>query len=302
MGTLDTTRTFTLKSNQTGNEYLLSTTSNGSAAIMSHARTVSETSQWFATVTELKAYYRLHTVSTGRQFALAVVNSEGENSARLYMSKTDKQVPGQYWRFDEWEDGTGYRLSNSLTGLDMHLDVHPTTLEPHIAPGDRPGQHWTLWSSTTPGTKTHGEGEASSGHQARPGSAVAGIVIGAVSALRLALLAAWRMFRIKKRGKKKKLEPEPREPKPGPLTDNNDSRTDQSPVPQSSSSRSPWNTASTLPQELDGDPDAVSPLSPFSVSVAGRNRGKDGNLSQVYELPSPLAELPGLPVTRNDVK
>ncbi|KAM7200907.1 hypothetical protein V8F20_005149 [Naviculisporaceae sp. PSN 640] len=295
MGTLDTTRTFTLKSNQTGSDYLLSTTRNGSAAIMSPARQVSESSQWFATVTELKAYYRLHTVFKGRAYALDVVNTNGENSTRLYLSKTNKKVPGQYWRFDEWEYGPGYRLSNNLTGLDMHLDVRPDTLEPFLAPGDRPGQHWTLWSSAMPGTSPSRE-SASSGSHAVSGRGIAGIVIGAISALGLTMLAALRMLRMRKR---KNRKPGHLEAKQAALADSSNSGADPSPVPESAISGFTWSTAGSQPQELAGDPDAVSPLSPFSASLVGKNWASGGNAPPVFELPSPLAELPDQPIKRN---
>lgn len=298
MGTLDTTQTFTLKSNQTGSDYLLSTTSAGSTAIMSPAREVSENSQWFATVTELKAYYRLHTVSKGRFYALDVVNTHGENSTRLYLSKTSKKILGQYWRFDEWEYGPGYRLSNNLTGLDMHLDVRVDTFEPFLAPGDRPGQHWILWSSTMPGNQTFGEG-VTSGSQAVSGCAIAGIVIGAISALGLAMLAALRVFQIRKRHNRKRGK---LEAKQAALAENSNSGTGPSPPPEPATSRFAWSTADAHTQELAGDPDAVSPLSPFSASLMENSWASGANPRPVYEVPSPLTELPDQPVSRKNVK
>ncbi len=53
---------------------------------------------------------------------------------------------------DRWSDkeSDGYRLSNKLTGPDLHLDLFADTLDAHLFGGDFLGQHWTLASASGP--------------------------------------------------------------------------------------------------------------------------------------------------------
>ena len=92
------------------------------------------------TETGLSPFYRLRTKLGGDGIALDVTNDTGTSSIRLCMTGTGS-YSGQYWRFDPWSSGSGYRLSSDFTDLGMHLGVYSDTLEPHLASGDFTGQH-----------------------------------------------------------------------------------------------------------------------------------------------------------------
>jgi len=105
--------------------------------------------QWFLTKVNSNQpgnFYRLHPASLGVGQSLDVVNEGGAvNSTKVKMAASG-DAPGQAWAFDRWsgDDADGYRLSNRLTGPDVHLDITGAPPDPHLFGGDFPGQHWLL--------------------------------------------------------------------------------------------------------------------------------------------------------------
>jgi len=105
--------------------------------------------QWFLTKVNSKLpgnFYRMHPASLGVGQSLDVVNEGGAvNSTRLEMAPSGDSA-GQAWAFDRWSDDLtdGYRLSNTLTGPDIHLDITGAPPDPHLFGGDFAGQHWIL--------------------------------------------------------------------------------------------------------------------------------------------------------------
>ncbi|KAF2111511.1 hypothetical protein BDV96DRAFT_184254 [Lophiotrema nucula] len=139
MGTLDLSSKYILT-----NAYTLSSkqlASNGDQIFMDGVGNT-DSHQWYLTSTTLSSYYRLHTVANGDTESLDVLNDNGTSSTSLQFYQTGS-YQGQYWRLDDWGDGT-FRLSNEYTGLDMHLDTYSGTLEPFLGDGDHTGQHWSF--------------------------------------------------------------------------------------------------------------------------------------------------------------
>lgn len=160
MATIDASKTYMFTNAYTQSPKALAAITGSSSVVMQGtAADVPKNQQWFLSATSLPPFYRLHTVAGGADLALDILNDSGTGSTGLRMTGTGTAT-GQYWRFDSWDGGSDFRLSNNYTGLDMHLDVYSDTLEPHLAPGDLSGQHWTLTevraaSSTTTAAVTH---------------------------------------------------------------------------------------------------------------------------------------------------
>lgn len=149
MTTIDTSKSYVLTNNYTTTRYHLG------AKLPDHVlmKAFKSSSQpeprkppdrWLFANTDRPGYYRLHSEETGfdKSSSLDVINDNGTNSLHVHLAKTGR-YSGQYWRLDDWGDGT-YKLTNTFTGRDRHLDVYSDTLQPHLAPGNCTGQHWTL--------------------------------------------------------------------------------------------------------------------------------------------------------------
>ncbi|KAF2731352.1 hypothetical protein EJ04DRAFT_388917, partial [Polyplosphaeria fusca] len=124
------------------NSYTLSSkqlASNGETVFMDSV-SEGDAHQWFLSSTTSTGYYRLHTAENGNSTALDVVNDNGTSSTGVHFADSG-DYSGQFWRFDDWGDGT-LRLSNAFTGPDMHLDTYSNTFEPFLGDGDHTGQHW----------------------------------------------------------------------------------------------------------------------------------------------------------------
>lgn len=147
MTSFNTSVIYTLTNSFTGATKFLAVDASGSSLVMVNGDSNSIppiSARWFLTTDNTPPYYHLHTLSLGQGKALDVLNDHGTSSTNLQMAATG-YYSGQLWRFDQWQTGGGgYRLSNSFTGLGMHLDVYSDTLLPHLASGDYSGQHWTL--------------------------------------------------------------------------------------------------------------------------------------------------------------
>ncbi|KAI1128485.1 hypothetical protein F5Y10DRAFT_240489 [Nemania abortiva] len=142
IATPDTSRIYTLTNAYTKSGKVLSAGERGLTLQMTEI--ISASAKWFLTPTAISPFYRLHTTSLGKGKSLDVVNENGTASVGLRMVATG-DYSGQFWRFDPWSTGGGYRLSNMFTGPAMHLDVYSDdTLQAHLASGDLTGQHWTL--------------------------------------------------------------------------------------------------------------------------------------------------------------
>jgi len=235
MATIDTTATYTLSNSYTGEGRLLAInpTDNTTPHLLAPSSLTSPPThaQWFLTVSDIAPFYHLHTLAGGPSRFLDVKDS---SMGLLRLTEPDTQLaPGQFWRFDIWEDasvgdngGEGvnyiYRLSNNLTGLDRHLDVYGDTLGPHLANGGRyaTGQYWRLGKvgsgGNSNGTRipiptgsgngtTEGSGKgvgmgpaAATTKDVLSVGAIAGIAIGSVAVLVLAAaLAAFLVLRKK---------------------------------------------------------------------------------------------------------
>ncbi|KAI1171134.1 hypothetical protein F4777DRAFT_566440 [Nemania sp. FL0916] len=146
MATLDTSRIYTLTAGSASTEKVLGTRSSGAGLEMVYAAsssTPSPSTQWFLAPTSKPFYYRLHMTSLGESWALDVVNDNGTSSVNVHMAATGS-YSGQFWRFDRWQTGDGYRLSNDFTGPEMHLGVDSPGRQPCLTSGDFLSQHWTL--------------------------------------------------------------------------------------------------------------------------------------------------------------
>jgi len=216
MSTLDLSSNYTLLNSFTGAAKALA--SSGDQLILDSVSTSSAQQQWYFTPTDLAGHYRLHTVTTGYDKSLDVYNDQGINSTRLVFASTGSYT-GQFWRFDAWGDNT-YRLSNNFTGQDMHLDVYSDTLVPHLASGDRTGQHWSLnrvqsltpsssnsSSSTTNSTSGTTSPTASPQSHSLSTGAIAGIAVGAFfGVLALLACAVFLLRRSKRQSQETKAE------------------------------------------------------------------------------------------------
>lgn len=182
-----------------------------------------EDHQWYLSSTDIDTFYRLHTLANGDSKALDVLNDNDVQSTTVRFSATGRYA-GQYWRFDNWGDGT-LRLSNNFTGPDKHLDTYADTLEAYLSDEEASGQHWTfskvgdLVSSATQVSSTsiaetssssassasilpapHGSSATKSQHPAISGGAIAGIVIGGLVAIALCICAVIFFLRSRRVG------------------------------------------------------------------------------------------------------
>ncbi|KAL6825604.1 carbohydrate-binding module family 13 protein [Trichoderma sp. SZMC 28015] len=145
MAAIDTSKLYVLKNSYTAANKILAMTSSGDSLSMVDAHNVTSNALWFLTPTTMSNYYRLHTIANGVKQSLDVIN-DGVENINLHMANTGN-YSGQFWRFDNWTpggQGYPYRLSNTFTGQDQHLDVYSDTLVAHLADGDHSGQHWDL--------------------------------------------------------------------------------------------------------------------------------------------------------------
>ncbi|KAF3914784.1 hypothetical protein ABW20_dc0101359 [Dactylellina cionopaga] len=232
MATIDTSKTYVLTNLFTGSSKPLSLSFDQThISIPDTVAADIHTQEWFVTTTDRLPYYRLHIVSLGDALSLDVINDNDINSINVYMTSTG-QYSGQYWRFDNWTSssvGGGYRLSNSFTGLNMHLDVNSGSLQAFLGTGDTSGQHWmldtpaastststsltsTATSSTAPTTATSGSAtntsapssNGSGSNSLSPG-VIAGIAVGGVAGI--ALIAVIIMFLLRRKKKQTGAEP-----------------------------------------------------------------------------------------------
>jgi len=189
---IDTSKTYVFTSRLTGEDLVfavdratVSSDSNTTTVKMANRIRASADGQWFLTKVNGKQpgiFYRVHPASLGVGQSLDVINEGGAvNSTRLKMSPSGDSS-GQAWAFDRWSDNEadGYRLSNKLSGPDVHLDVTGGSFEPHLSGGDFPGQHWTLGMPGQPSPPQGGQSMLSTG-------AIVGLAM--VAALGLGLLA-----------------------------------------------------------------------------------------------------------------
>jgi hypothetical protein len=160
--TIDTGKTYMFVSALTGADTVLAAMpdpgQNSSTLTMVGATKAGSAGQWFLTRVngnQPGLFYRVHPVSLGVAQSLDVVNQGGAVTSTQLKMAASGDSSGQAWRFQKWsgDDKDGFRLSNKLTGPDMHLDVETDTLDAHLFGGDFAGQHWTL-ASTTGGSAT----------------------------------------------------------------------------------------------------------------------------------------------------
>ncbi|KAL7941229.1 carbohydrate-binding module family 13 protein [Trichoderma barbatum] len=154
MAAIDTSKIYFLKNSYTSANKILAMTASGSSLSMIDASNVSANALWFLTPTNRSNYYRLHTIADGVKMSLDVIN-EGVVNVNLHMADTGN-YSGQFWRFDNWPEGQAYpyRLSNTFTGPDKHLDVYSDTFVAHLADDNHSGQHWELVPASTVVTPT----------------------------------------------------------------------------------------------------------------------------------------------------
>jgi hypothetical protein len=155
--TIDTSKTYVFTSRISGPNFVLvadENSSNSSSWSVSLANVTDSDpgGQWFLTRVngnQPGIFYRIHAASLGVAQSVDVVNEGGAvTSTRLKMAPSGDSS-GQAWRFNRWsnDEKDGFRLSNKLTGPDMHLDVSLDTLETRLVGGDFAGQHWTMAST-----------------------------------------------------------------------------------------------------------------------------------------------------------
>lgn len=144
MATIEPGVAYFLSNALTGPTFALASTQDNSNVFIENADPLHNTDrqQWYLTCTDLPNYYRLHTVATGDNIALDVINDNGVDSVNVQLA-TVGEFTGQYWQWNIWADGTVY-LSNNFTGIDKHLDTHSDTLALFLGDGDGTGQHWTF--------------------------------------------------------------------------------------------------------------------------------------------------------------
>ncbi|KAL7914157.1 carbohydrate-binding module family 13 protein [Trichoderma velutinum] len=155
MAAIDTSKIYVLKNSYTAENKILAMTSSGDSLSMIDAHSVSPNALWFLTPTTRSNYYRLHTIASGVKQSLDVIN-DGVENVNLHMADTGN-YSGQFWRFDNWTpggQGYPYRLSNTFTGQDKHLDVYSDTFVAHLAGNNHSGQHWELIPTSTVVTPT----------------------------------------------------------------------------------------------------------------------------------------------------
>ncbi|KAM0259204.1 hypothetical protein ACHAQJ_003409 [Trichoderma viride] len=150
MATINTSKIYVLKNSFTAAAKILALSTSDSSLSMVDANNVTSNSLWFLTPTNTAQSYRLHTIANGVKQSLDVVNANGVKSTGLHLTDTGN-YSGQFWRFDNWPTGPNYpyRLSNSFTGPNQHLDVYSDTFVAHLASGDHTGQHWALIPADT---------------------------------------------------------------------------------------------------------------------------------------------------------
>jgi len=141
MANIELSAKYALTNSLTGASKVLASALNNDSVIIESAG-AGDNLQWYFTETNITGRFRLHTVQKGDSNALDVFSYNGLNTIGLHFYNVGDYT-GQYWRLDEWGDGT-IKMSNNFTGPDILLDVASDTLEPTLAGGDSPGQHWTL--------------------------------------------------------------------------------------------------------------------------------------------------------------
>jgi hypothetical protein len=151
---IDTTKAYLFTNAFTGSDLALAVSNkegNGAntTLTMANATEAGSSSQWFLTRVrgnQPGIFFRIHAASMGLGQSIDVVNEGGAvTSTRLKMAESGDSS-GQAWRFNRWSEreSDGYRLSNKLSGPDVHLDVATDTLDARLFGGDFPGQHWML--------------------------------------------------------------------------------------------------------------------------------------------------------------
>ncbi|KAH8892523.1 hypothetical protein GQ53DRAFT_861867 [Thozetella sp. PMI_491] len=198
-GVIDTTKTYILMTRFTGPSMVLAVSDSGDkdgpSLTMMKASDARDKGQWFLTRVngdQPGIFYRMHVASMGLPQSMDVINEGGAvNSSRLTMAASGSNS-GQAWRFDRWsdKDSDGYRLSNKMSGLDVHLDILAGSKDPYLSGGDSLGQHWVMTSAATRRLQTDDSQDirsSASGSQpllSRDGA----IALGVVGGLGLSLL------------------------------------------------------------------------------------------------------------------
>ncbi|OCK87390.1 uncharacterized protein K441DRAFT_623029 [Cenococcum geophilum 1.58] len=141
MANIELSAKYALTNSLTGASKVLASALNNDSVIIESAGT-GDNLQWYFTETNITGRFRLHTMQKRDSTALDIFSYNGLNTIGLHFYNVGDYT-GQYWRLDDWGDGT-IKLSNNFTGPDMLLDVANDTLKPTLAGGDSPGQHWTL--------------------------------------------------------------------------------------------------------------------------------------------------------------
>lgn len=141
MANIELSAKYALTNSLTGASKVLASALNNDSVIIESAGTGGNL-KWYFTETNITGRFRLHTMQKGDPNALDIFSYNGLNTIGLHFYNVGDYT-GQYWRLDDWGDGT-IKLSNNFTGPDMLLDVANDTLKPTLAGGDSPGQHWTL--------------------------------------------------------------------------------------------------------------------------------------------------------------
>ncbi|KAF2188029.1 hypothetical protein K469DRAFT_704302 [Zopfia rhizophila CBS 207.26] len=138
---IDLNEKYTLTNSLVGNSKVLASSRDNEQVVVESAGT-NDNQLWYFMETNVSGTYRMHTVQKGDAQVLEVLNFYGVKSLGLHFFNTGPST-GQYWRLDEWDDGS-VKITNEFSGPDIHLGVTEGSLEPTLAGGDKPGQHWTL--------------------------------------------------------------------------------------------------------------------------------------------------------------
>src|SRR3569833_2276496 len=149
---IDTSKTYLLSNTFSGTGRVLAapnTSAAGSAPVMVNTTNATDSNAWFLTRVggnQPGVFFRVHAASLGSGQSLDVVNNGGAVTATQLMMATSGDSSGQAWRFDRWSDkeSDGFRLSNKLTGPDVHLDVTGDNMIARLVGGAFLGQHWFL--------------------------------------------------------------------------------------------------------------------------------------------------------------
>ncbi|EDR13472.1 carbohydrate-binding module family 13 protein [Laccaria bicolor S238N-H82] len=97
-------------------------------------------------------YWRFQPNPAGSTSTYALFTQFLGEGKRLDVYGDDKTKPhlaaagnysGQIWTVTPWGDGT-YRLTNSYSGSDLHLDVYSDSKVPFLGDGNHSGQHWRI--------------------------------------------------------------------------------------------------------------------------------------------------------------